>query len=77
MFPQSGVSSSTGRTGIGGANSVVRVDIRQFPWIKRLAADYVFDYSKLAEFFAGDPAQPAAWRDAIGRTQRRSKARPN
>jgi bacillithiol synthase len=44
------------------------VDIRKFPWIRRLAADYVFDHSRVAEFFAGNPDDPAAWRDAIART---------
>jgi bacillithiol biosynthesis cysteine-adding enzyme BshC len=46
------------------------VDIRRFPWIRRLAADYAYEYGRLAEFFAGDPSSPDAWRDAIGRTQR-------
>jgi bacillithiol biosynthesis cysteine-adding enzyme BshC len=51
------------------------VDIRRFPWIRRLAADYAHDYVRVAEFFAGDPGSPAAWRDAIGRTQRHARNR--
>ena len=51
------------------------VDIRQFPWIRRLAADYAFEYARLAPFFAGNPADPAAWRDAIARTQRHVRQR--
>ena len=51
------------------------IDIRRFPWIRRLAADYAYDYGRVAEFFAGDPATPQAWRDAIGRTQRHSRDR--
>jgi bacillithiol synthase len=47
----------------------VPVDVRRFPWINRLAADYAFDYSRLATFYAGNPAEPAAWTDAIRRTQ--------
>lgn len=43
--------------------------------MRRLAADYAFDYARLAEFFAGNPAEPAAWRDAIGRTQRHARNR--
>ena len=31
------------------------VDIRRFPWIRRLASDYAFDFSRLADFFAGNP----------------------
>ena len=45
------------------------VDVRRFPWINRLAADYAFDYARLAGFYAGNPAEPAAWADAIRRTQ--------
>jgi bacillithiol biosynthesis cysteine-adding enzyme BshC len=45
------------------------VDVRRFPWVKRLAADYAFNFSSLAPFFAGDPSDAAAWRSAIARTQ--------
>ena len=38
--------------------------------MKRLAADYAFDYARVADFFAGNPAEPSAWQDAIARTQR-------
>ena len=43
------------------------VDIRRFPWIPRLASDYAFDYARLADFFAGDPGDTSAWREAIAR----------
>src|SRR5262245_25283031 len=51
------------------------VDIRRFPWIRRLATDYAFDYSRLSEFFAGNPGDASAWRDAIARasSQRRQR----
>ena len=45
------------------------VDVRRFPWINRLAADYAFDHGRLSAFYAGNPADPAAWADAIERTQ--------
>lgn len=45
------------------------VDIRTFPWIRRLASDYAFDFQKVAPFFAGDPATPVAWADTIQRSQ--------
>jgi bacillithiol biosynthesis cysteine-adding enzyme BshC len=45
------------------------VDVRRFPWVRRLAADYAHDFGRLAPFFAGDPAGPDAWADAIARTQ--------
>jgi bacillithiol biosynthesis cysteine-adding enzyme BshC len=47
----------------------VAIDIRQFPWIRRLATDYAFTYAAVAPFFAGDPAQPSAWADTIARSQ--------
>jgi bacillithiol biosynthesis cysteine-adding enzyme BshC len=43
------------------------VDLRRLPWVRRLAADYAFDYAALAPFFAGDPSEPASWTAAIGR----------
>ena len=51
------------------------IEIRRFPWIKRLASDYAFDYARVAEFFAGNPADPAAWRDAVVRAQRHPRDR--
>jgi bacillithiol synthase len=45
------------------------VDIRKFPWIRRLATDYAFAYDRVAPFFAGNPADPSAWAEAIARTQ--------
>ena len=49
------------------------VDIRTFPWIRRLASDYAFAYANVAPFFAGDPATPAAWADTIRRSQSYSR----
>jgi bacillithiol biosynthesis cysteine-adding enzyme BshC len=49
--------------------SSLAVDIRTFPWIRRLASDYAFAFEKVAPFFAGDPATPAAWADTIKRSQ--------
>jgi bacillithiol biosynthesis cysteine-adding enzyme BshC len=45
------------------------VDIRAFPWIRRLAADYAFDFERVARFYAGNPASPDAWADTIARSQ--------
>ena len=55
--------------------SRIPVDIRRFPWIKPFVADYAFDYAKVAPFFAGDPRESQAWRQAIARTQARSRSR--
>jgi bacillithiol biosynthesis cysteine-adding enzyme BshC len=49
--------------------SSLAVDIRTFPWIRRLASDYAFAFANVAPFFAGDPATPAAWADTIVRSQ--------
>jgi bacillithiol biosynthesis cysteine-adding enzyme BshC len=49
--------------------SSLAVDIRTFPWIRRLASDYAFNFQNVAPFFAGDPATPAAWADTIKRSQ--------
>ena len=77
MLPHSGVSAPPAHARVGGGESPVRlpVDIRRFPWIRRLAADYAFDYARLSEFFAGDPADAATWREAISRTQRHARDR--
>ena len=71
MIPQSGVSASAPARAAAVTSPIVRlpIDIRRFPWIRRLAADYAFDFPQVAEFFAGDPNSPEAWRAAIARTQ--------
>jgi bacillithiol biosynthesis cysteine-adding enzyme BshC len=51
------------------------VDVRRFPWIRRLAADYAYNFQAVAPFFAGDPMDRAAWADAIRRTQSHSRRR--
>ncbi len=45
------------------------MDLRHFPGIRRLAADYAFHFDRLAPFFAGNPADPGAWREAVARAQ--------
>jgi bacillithiol biosynthesis cysteine-adding enzyme BshC len=60
---------------VSASSARLAVDIRRFPWINRLAADYAFDYPKLADFYPGNPAEPAAWREAITRTQQHSRNR--
>ena len=49
--------------------SRIPVDIRRLPWIKPLVVDYAFDHARVASFFAGDPREPRAWREAIARTR--------
>jgi bacillithiol biosynthesis cysteine-adding enzyme BshC len=47
--------------------AAMAVDIRRFPWIRRLATDYAFAYDHVAKFFAGNPAHSEAWAQAIAR----------
>jgi bacillithiol synthase len=54
-------------------SSRVPVDIRRFPWIRQLAADFAYNFPALAPFLAGSPADPAAWAGAIERARRRSR----
>lgn len=51
------------------ASSAVAVDIRRFPWIRRFATDYAFQYEHVASFFSGNPATTGAWAEAIARRQ--------
>src|SRR5438034_9354751 len=53
----------------------IPVDVRRFPWIRRLAADYAYDFRSVAPFYSGDPADSAAWADAIARTQAHDRRR--
>ncbi|HXW06775.1 MAG TPA: bacillithiol biosynthesis cysteine-adding enzyme BshC [Vicinamibacterales bacterium] len=57
------------------AGSSVRsaIDIRQFGWIRPLAGEYAFHFERVADLYSGNPADPAAWRDAIGRAQRHGR----
>jgi bacillithiol synthase len=53
----------------------IPVDVRRFPWIRRLAADYAYDFRSVAPFFSGDPSDRAAWAGAITRTQAHRRRR--
>jgi bacillithiol biosynthesis cysteine-adding enzyme BshC len=55
--------------------SPLAVDVRRFPWVRPFVADYAFQFSSVAPFFAGDPHERAAWADAIARTQACRRAR--
>ncbi len=53
----------------------IPVDVRRFPWIRRLAADYAYDFQSIAPFFSGDPSDRAAWAGAVARTQAHERRR--
>ena len=50
------------------APAVTGLDLRTLPWVRRFAADYSHEFAPLAPFFAGNPAEPAAWTSVIART---------
>lgn len=50
------------------------IDVRDLGWFRPLAGDYAYNYPTVASLYAGDPASPDAWRDAIARTQRRQRS---
>ena len=51
------------------------VDVRDFPWIRPLAGDYAYNFTRIEDLYSGNPVEPAAWRDAIGRAQRHPRNR--
>lgn len=51
------------------------VDLRRFPWIRRLAADYAYNFPAVAPFYAGDPSAPGAWADQVARAQAHPRRR--
>jgi len=69
------VNSAEPHTQADGPSVRIPVDVRRFPWIRRLAADYAFDFESVAPFFSGDPANRSAWTDAIARTQAHDRRR--
>jgi bacillithiol biosynthesis cysteine-adding enzyme BshC len=51
------------------------VDVRRFPWIRKLASDYAYDFRAVAPFFTGDPSNRDDWARAIARTQAHPRRR--
>jgi bacillithiol biosynthesis cysteine-adding enzyme BshC len=51
------------------------IDIRRFSWIRPLAADYAFAFTKLADFFSGDPADVDSWTAAVARARQHPRPR--
>ena len=58
------------------AAGALAIDIRQLPWMRRLATDYAFNFDQLASFYAGDPGRPEAWADVVGRVHAAPRATP-
>jgi len=51
------------------------LDLRSLPWCSRLSADYAWNFGAVASFYAGDPANPDAWRERIAAVQATSRDR--
>ncbi len=58
-------------------SSAVReaVDLSRLPWIRPLVKVYTEDFASVAPLFAGNPADPLAWRATIDRVQRAPRNR--
>jgi bacillithiol biosynthesis cysteine-adding enzyme BshC len=53
----------------------IAVDVRRFPWIRRLAGEYAWNFPSVETFFSGSPTSPDAWREAIARAQAHPRRR--
>jgi bacillithiol synthase len=51
------------------------IDLTRFPWIRPLVTAYANEFPTVASLFAGNPSDPAAWRDTIARVQRNARDR--
>lgn len=58
------VSSPSAPASLAGT---LAIDLRELPWIRRLAADYAGAFDGLAPFYAGDPTREADWVAALAR----------
>jgi len=69
------VSVDPSTTAGPGSATRLAVDVRRFPWVRRLAGDYAFNFTNVAPMYAGDPQSPDAWRTAAGRVQQQQHSR--
>lgn len=69
------MTESHEQTGSSGDAQPIPIDVRRFPWIRKLAADYAYDFEAVAPFFSGNPAQRRAWQQAIERVHRQNTDR--
>jgi len=65
-------SSASNRAGSPAATAAdesrpAGLDVRSLEWIRPLVGEYAFNFQKLSQLYAGDPAKPDSWRQAIAR----------
>jgi bacillithiol biosynthesis cysteine-adding enzyme BshC len=70
------VSTKTSGASLSESSVRIPVDVRRFPWIRKLAADYAYNFHALAPFFTGDPSNRTDWARAIAQTQAHPRRRP-
>jgi bacillithiol biosynthesis cysteine-adding enzyme BshC len=68
-------ANSVNQTSTSDATARIPVDLREFPGIRRLAADYADNFPAVAPFFAGDPSDRHAWEQSIARVHARNHRR--
>lgn len=49
------------------------IDVRTLEWMRPLVGEYAFNFQTLSDLYAGDPANPDAWRQAIARSHARRR----
>ncbi|MGH9409084.1 MAG: bacillithiol biosynthesis cysteine-adding enzyme BshC [Vicinamibacterales bacterium] len=59
----------------GGRLKATAVDVRRFPWIRPLAGEYAFNFKRIEDLYAGNPADPDAWRRTSERAQQHPRDR--
>lgn len=57
------VSSDASPAAAASSPTRLAVDVRRFPWVRPLAGEYAFNFSTVAELYAGDPRSPDAWHE--------------
>lgn len=71
LTPRAGVCKSSSPVSSPSASApsagTLAIELRQLPWIRRLAADYAVAFDGLAPFYPGNPQDDAAWADVIAR----------
>jgi hypothetical protein len=44
------------------------IDVRSLEWMRPLLGEYAYNFQSLSELYAGNPASPGAWAEAIARS---------
>src|SRR5262245_47037548 len=55
------------------ASSHATVDLRQFPWSRRLINDYTGDFLRVSSLFAGNSFSATDWQSTISRVLRHQR----